>query len=81
MGEIERAMEWAEHAHRLAPEDPATRYNLACFYSQVGEVERAIDLLEESIVSRSWVEHDHDLDNLRDNRRFQRYVESLPRND
>ena len=81
LGETGRAMDWAEQAQRLAPDDPATRYNLACFYSQIGEVDRAIDLLEQSIVSRSWVEHDHDLDNLRADPRFQRYLESLPRGD
>lgn len=81
LGEKELALEWAEKARQLAPDDPATRYNLACFYSQIGEVHKAIDLLEQSIVSRSWVEHDHDLDNLRDDPRFQRYLESLPQTD
>lgn len=79
LGEKERAFEWADQALRLAPDDPATRYNLACFYSLAGELDKAIGLLENSIVSRSWVEHDHDLDNLREDPRFQRFVASLPR--
>jgi adenylate cyclase len=58
--------------------DPATRYNLACFYSLVGDVDKALDLLEDSVKSRSWIEHDHDLDNLRDHPRFQLFLESLP---
>jgi adenylate cyclase len=78
LGEDERALDWAESAYRLAPDDPATRYNLSCFYAQIGRVEKALDLLENSIKSRSWITHDHDLDNLRDHPRFQRFLESLP---
>jgi adenylate cyclase len=75
---VERALEWAENAYRLAPDDPATRYNLACFYSLVGDVDKALDLLEDSVKSRSWIEHAHDLDNLRDHPRFKLFLESLP---
>jgi adenylate cyclase len=81
LGETKLAREWAETAYRLAPEDPATHYNLACFYSMVGEAEKALDLLEKSIQSRSWIEHDSDLDNLRDHPRFQRFLDSLPKAD
>ncbi len=78
LGEQDRALDWAERAFRLAPDDPATHYNLACFYSLIGQLEKALDLLEESIPSRTWIEHDHDLDNLRGHPRFRRYLESLP---
>jgi adenylate cyclase len=81
IGETERALDWAEKAHRLAPDDPATLYNLACFYSLVGQLEKALDMLEESIPSRTWIEHDHDLDNLRGHPRFQSYLESLTTSD
>ena len=77
LGENDRALEWAENAYRLAPDDPATRYNLACFYSMVGDVDKALDMLENSVKSRSWIEHDQDLDNLRDHPRFQLFLESL----
>lgn len=78
LDEKERALDWAEKAYSLAPDDPATRYNLACYYSQVGEVEQALDMLEKSVSSRSWIENDSDLDNLRDHPRYKRYLESLP---
>jgi TolB-like protein/Tfp pilus assembly protein PilF len=78
LGEMEKAEDWAENAYRLAPDDPATRYNLSCFYAQTGNVDKALDMLENSVYSRSWIEHDHDLDNLRGHPRFQRYVDSLP---
>ena len=72
------AMDWAEKAHKLAPDDPPTRYNLACFYSQMGDVDKALDLLENSVTSRSWMENDHDLDNIRDHSRFKQFLASLP---
>ncbi len=75
----ERAREWAESAYRLAPDDPATRYNLACFYAQVDEIDRALDLLEQRVSSRSWIENDHDLDSIRSHPRYLKYIESLPR--
>lgn len=78
LDEKERALDWAENAYRLAPDDPATRYNLACFYAQIGEADRALDLLENSVSSRSWIENDGDLDNLREHPRYKRYIESLP---
>jgi adenylate cyclase len=80
LDEIDLARKWAEKALDLAPSDPATRYNLACFYSQLGEAEKALDLLEESVSSRSWIENDHDLDNIRDHPRYRTYLESLPEN-
>ena len=79
LGELERATKWAESAYRLAPDDPATRYNLACFYAQMGEVDKALDLLEESVISRSWIENDSDLDSIRSHPRYQQYIASLAR--
>ena len=32
----------------------------------MGETDRALDLLERSVSSRSWIENDHDLDNIRE---------------
>ena len=73
------AIDWAERAYELAPDDPPTRYNLACFYSQMGDVDTALDLLENSVTSRSWMENDHDLDGVRDHPRFHQLLASLPK--
>ena len=62
----------------LAPDDPPTRYNLACFYAQLGNVDKALDLFENSVTSRSWIENDHDFDNIREHPRFQKFLASLP---
>lgn len=78
LGQHDRAKEWAERALQLNPDDPATRYNSACFFSKLGDVERALDLLENSVISRTWIENDADLDPLRDHPRFAAIVASLP---
>lgn len=73
----DRAKEWAEHALALNPDDPAARYNSACLFVKYGDIDRALDCLENSIVSRSWFENDPDLAPLRDHPRFQAILESL----
>jgi len=78
LGKEEKAKAWAEHAIQLNPNDPATRYNSACFYAKFEDThERALDLLEGSVVSRTWVENDADLGPLRDYPRFKAIFESL----
>ena len=77
LGKMEKAREWAVRALELAADDPPTRYNLACFYAQAGESEKALDLLEGSIQSRSWIENDHDLDPLREHPRYRAFIETL----
>ena len=77
LGRMEQAIEWVERAIAIDPDDPSTRYNVACFYAQLGEIEKALDYLEGSVTSRSWLESDPDLDPLRSHPRFQAYVETL----
>ena len=62
----------------LKPKDPATRYNATCFYAKNGEIEKALDCLENSVTSRTWIENDPDLNALRDDQRYKALVESLP---
>jgi len=74
----DQAKEWIERALEINPDDPATRYNAACLFANYGDVERAFDCLENSIVSRSWIENDPDLATLRDLPRFQAILAGLP---
>jgi len=74
----DRAKEWAERALELNPDDAATRYNSACFFTRYGNFDRALDCLEDSVISRTWIENDSDLDPLRDHPRFQAILDSLP---
>ena len=46
LGERARALDWAERAMTIAPDDPLTHFNVACTYALLGEPEKAIDLLE-----------------------------------
>lgn len=78
LGDSEKAREWAEYALALDPEDAATRYNSACFYAKAGEIEKALDCLENSVISRSWIENDADLNPLRSHPRYLAILDSLP---
>jgi adenylate cyclase len=78
LGDMDKAKEWAEKAMQLNPEDLATRYNTACFYARTGEADKALDLLENSIQSRSWIINDADLASLRNHPRYQAVIDSLP---
>lgn len=80
LGDLEGGRRNLEAALRLQPDDFGTLYNAACTYAQMGEGERALDLLERAISAghgfREWIEHDPDLDNLRG---LPRYREILAR--
>jgi uncharacterized protein YjiS (DUF1127 family) len=43
LGDVAKAKEWASRALAIDPDDVMTRYNVACFYSQCGEFDRAYD--------------------------------------
>jgi len=74
-------LEWADRALMMDPDDPSVLYNVACVYSLLGEAEKAIDCLEKAINNgfgfKQWIEHDSDLDSLRDIPRFQALVKKL----
>ncbi len=78
LGQIDKAREWTEHSLRLNPKDQSTRYNAACFYAKSGDIDKALDCLEKSVTSRTWIENDPDLNALRDEPRYKAYVDSLP---
>ena len=81
LGEREEAAKWAGRAAIIDPDNPSVLYNVACVYSQLGEVERAIDCLEQSITSgmgqREWIENDPDLDPVREHPRFATLMQRL----
>jgi adenylate cyclase len=74
----DRAKEWVERALAINYDDSATRYNAACLFLRYGDTERALDCLENSVVSRTWFENDPDLDSLRDHPRFKAILAALP---
>ena len=80
-GDAARATEWAERALETAPDEPAVLYNVGCMYSQMGNKDRAIELVDRGVKLgfgyRAWLEHDGDLDPLRDDPRFQAILARL----
>jgi adenylate cyclase len=80
LGEKEKALDWIERALLLAPRDDLNlRYNLACNVAQLGEADRALDLLE-TVVTKTqsetlpWIKIDTTLDNIREHPRFKAMI-------
>ena len=72
-----------ERALALAPDDGGVLHNAACYYSNIGEVEKAIETFERRMratgtIYREWVDQDTDFDNIRDHPHFIELVEKLP---
>lgn len=81
IGDHERAREWISRALTIDPDDANTLYNCACALGKLGEKEKALDLLEQVLRHGSprfkeWMEHDSDIDPLRDHPRFQQLLNS-----
>jgi adenylate cyclase len=84
LGKIDKkdeALEWAERSVSLSPESASTAYNYACMLAGFGEIERAIDKLEDAVRfgnrNKLYYETDCDFDPLRDHPRFKRLLESI----
>jgi adenylate cyclase len=75
IGDFDRAREWLSRALALEPNNPPTQYNVACGYAQLGDTEKAFDLLERGVLNGGpewgrWIEHDSMLDPLRSDPRY-----------
>jgi TolB-like protein/Flp pilus assembly protein TadD len=82
LGERERGLEWADRALALDPEEAMLLYNVACIKSLAGAREEALACLERSVKAglslRGWLEHDSNLDPIRDDPRFEALLKGLP---
>jgi adenylate cyclase len=79
LGDADRALEWAERALLLDPENTNLRYNLGCSFTKAGLFDRAIELLERVVESAQpeglrWMRSDSDLDPLRGDPRFEQML-------
>jgi TolB-like protein/tRNA A-37 threonylcarbamoyl transferase component Bud32 len=81
LGEVERGLEWARRAVAIEPDDSMLLYNVACIFSLAGRVEDALGYIEAAVAAgltqRGWLEHDSNLDALRDTPRFKAVMARL----
>ncbi|HEY8165074.1 MAG TPA: protein kinase, partial [Gemmatimonadaceae bacterium] len=81
LGEREAATDYARRALTINPDDPLLLYNISCMYALLGNPTEALNCLEKAVDKgygqKDWVEHDSDLNSLRDIPRFQRIVEGM----
>ena len=83
LGEQKEAAEWMRASMRSAPHDSVIQYNAACFYSLSGEADKAMDCLENCLIkvgsiSREWLTHDSDMDNIRNHPRYAAITRNFP---
>ncbi len=85
LGDRERSREWARRALAMDPDDSGVLYNVACVFSLLGDLDEAIDCLEKVFRGGStqieWIEHDPDLEPLRNHPRFRALLERWRAND
>ncbi|HEU0309848.1 MAG TPA: adenylate/guanylate cyclase domain-containing protein [Sphingomicrobium sp.] len=82
LGDREAATRWIERALWIDPDDPQALYNVACAWSMLGEVDRALDTLEKwsqrgGVLARNWLERDPDLDPIRSHPRYASLIERI----
>jgi non-specific serine/threonine protein kinase len=81
LGEVERGLEWARRAVVMEPDDSMLLYNVACIFSMAGRVDDALGFIEAAVAAgltqRGWLEHDSNLDAIRNTPRFQAVMAKL----
>lgn len=79
LGEREsQAIEWAERALGMDPDEPQVLYNVGCTFALLGHTEKSLDCLAATIAHggwwKTWMSNDPDLATLHENPRFQKLV-------
>ena len=82
IGETEEAKRWLQRALAIDPDDSHIKYNAACVWAQLGEPDKAFDLLEQWALhsgreNRDWMLHDPDLNALRSLPRYKKIVDLI----
>jgi tetratricopeptide (TPR) repeat protein len=81
IGKFKEGLAVDEKLVQLRPDDPVVLYNLACSYSLLGEIDKAFRAFKKA-VNRGYMdffhlEQDADLKNLRQDKRFQQYLQRI----
>jgi serine/threonine protein kinase/Flp pilus assembly protein TadD len=81
MGESAKAVDYADRSLAIDPDDAMLLYNVCCTYTLLGRNDEAIACLERAVDKgfghREWIDHDPDLNPLRDNPRFQSIMRGM----
>jgi serine/threonine protein kinase/Tfp pilus assembly protein PilF len=81
LGDPEAATGYARRALTINPDDPLLLYNISCMYAVLGNPNEALNCLEKAVDKgygqKDWVQHDSDLDSLRELPRFQTIVKAM----
>jgi len=83
LGETEEAEAWMAASVARASNDSIIHYNAACLCALSGNIEKSLDYLETCMyrigtLNQDWILHDSDLDNVRENPRFQKILADFP---
>jgi len=81
LGDGAKALDYAQRALKINPDDPLLLYNIACMHARLGNPDESLNALEKAVDKgygqKDWVEHDTDLDSLREIPRFKRIIEGM----
>ena len=81
IGDRDRSVEFIKRALQVDPDDPMLLYNVACTYAQLAMPEESLNALERSVEKgwgdKNWIEHDSDLDSIRDTPRYKAIVQAM----
>ncbi len=84
LGRRDEAFAQARSVIESGSQDQRILYNTACFYSLAGEVELALETLTKTVdagyAAADWVRNDSDLDNIREDPRFEQLLEQMEAN-
>ena len=81
LGDLTKAVEYADRSLAIDPEDPMLLYNVACTYVALSRYDDALNCLERAVDKgfghKEWIDHDPDLDPLRQHMRFQALSQAM----
>jgi TolB-like protein/Flp pilus assembly protein TadD len=82
LGESEKAREWNRRALAMEPDDPSVLYNIACSFAlehQTGDALAALNkAIDKGFGHWKWIEHDSDLDSIRNEAGFRDLLARRP---
>ena len=80
-GLYEQGLKVDERLAKLRPRDASILYNLACSYSLVNDIEKSLAAIKSAVEfgydNFSFLEHDSDLHNLRQDGRFKEFFSQI----